>query len=166
LRTKREFGEIVVNWHDGQVTRVPISRRLSLLRDYTVNSGLGGKPATAIAFSSSGFECPRHVRRHRRKWLSSSNVPAGLDYNRLRPTCCARIHPRNYEDLFEAIALVVLVVLVSSNLACGHHSAHCHSGFVNQYVRRDACLRILDQQRLAFGIVLASASWSMTRSWS
>jgi len=32
-------------------------------RDYTVNSGLGGKPATAIAFSSSRLERTRHVRR-------------------------------------------------------------------------------------------------------
>ena len=50
LADEKEFGEIVVKTGaDGQVTRVRDVARVELAaRDYTVNSQLGGKPATAI----------------------------------------------------------------------------------------------------------------------
>src|ERR1043166_4522004 len=51
LTDEEQFGEIVIKTGaDGQVTRVRDVARVELAaRDYSVNSGLGGKPATAIA---------------------------------------------------------------------------------------------------------------------
>src|SRR5205807_2202563 len=51
LTDENEFGDIIVKTGaNGQVTRVRDIARVELAaRDYTVNSGLGGKPATAIA---------------------------------------------------------------------------------------------------------------------
>src|SRR5439155_454229 len=51
LTDEKQFGDIIVKTGaNGQVTRVRDIARVELAaRDYTVNSGLGGKPATAIA---------------------------------------------------------------------------------------------------------------------
>ena len=73
-RSKTSSANIVVKTGaNGQVTRVRDIARVELAaRDYTVNSELGGKPATAIAhFPTPGFERARDFRRRaRRRWLS------------------------------------------------------------------------------------------------
>jgi multidrug efflux pump len=66
LADEKEFGAIIVKTGaNGQVTRVRDIARVELAaRDYTVNSGLGGKPATCDChFPAPGLERTRHVRR-------------------------------------------------------------------------------------------------------
>src|SRR6266487_4495866 len=85
-------------------------------RDYTVNSGLGGKPATAIAvYQLPGSNALATSDAVRKKMAElKQRFPAGLDYTIVYdPTVSVResIHEVQ-KTLFEAIALVVLVVLV------------------------------------------------------
>jgi len=118
LTDEKEFGEIVVKTGaNGQVTRVRDIARVELAaRDYTVNSGLGGKPATAIAIyqlpGSNALATSDAVRKKMTEL--KRRFPAGLDYTIVYdPTVSVResIHEVQ-KTLFEAIALVVLVVLV------------------------------------------------------
>ena len=118
LADEKEFGEIVVKTGaNGQVTRVRDIARVELAaRDYTVNSGLGGKPATAIAiFQLPGSNALATSDVVRKKMAElKQRFPTGLDYTIVYdPTVSVResIHEVQ-KTLFEAIALVVLVVLV------------------------------------------------------
>ena len=118
LADEKEFGDIVVKTGaNGQVTRVRDIARVELAaRDYTVNSGLGGKPATAIAiFQLPGSNALATSDAVRKKMAElKQRFPAGLDYTIVYdPTVSVResIHEVQ-KTLFEAIALVVLVVLV------------------------------------------------------
>ncbi len=113
-----EFGEIVIKTgSDGQVTRVRDVARVELAaRDYTVNSQLGGKPATAIViFQRPGSNAIATSDAVRTKMAElKQRFPSGLDYTIVYdPTVSVResIHEVQ-KTLFEAIALVVLVVLV------------------------------------------------------
>src|SRR5207253_1668399 len=85
-------------------------------REYSVNSGLGGKPATAIAIyqlpGSNALATSDAVRKKMAEL--KQRFPAGLDYTIVYdPTVSVResIHEVQ-KTLFEAIALVVLVVLI------------------------------------------------------
>ena len=118
LTDANEFGEIVIKTGaDGQVTRVRDVARVELAaRDYTVNSQLGGKPATAIGIfqrpGSNALATSDGVRKKMEEL--KQRFPAGLDYTIVYdPTVSVResIHEVQ-KTLFEAIALVVLVVLV------------------------------------------------------
>src|SRR5437773_2241409 len=85
-------------------------------RDYTVNSGLGGKPATAIAiFQLPGSNALATSDAVRKKMAElKQRFPRGLDYTIVYdPTVSVResIHEVQ-KTLFEAIGLVVLVVLI------------------------------------------------------
>src|SRR5256714_293287 len=85
-------------------------------RDYSVNSGLGGKPATAIAiFQLPGSNALATSDAVRKKMAElKQRFPAGLDYTIVYdPTVSVResIHEVQ-KTLFEAIGLVVLVVLI------------------------------------------------------
>ena len=118
LADEKEFGDIIVKTGaNGQVTRVRDIARVELAaRDYTVNSGLGGKPATAIAiFQLPGSNALATSDAVRKKMAElKQRFPAGLDYTIVYdPTVSVResIHEVQ-KTLFEAIALVVLVVLV------------------------------------------------------
>src|SRR5205814_1811364 len=80
-------------------------------RDYTVNSGLGGKPATAIAiFQLPGSNALATSDAVRKKMAElKQRFPAGLDYTIVYdPTVSVResIHEVQ-KTLFEAIGLVV-----------------------------------------------------------
>jgi len=117
-RTKRSFGGIIVKTGaNGQVTYVRDIARVELAaRDYTVNSGLGGKPATAIAIyqlpGSNALATSDAVRKKMAEL--KQRFPSGLDYTIVYdPTVSVResIHEVQ-KTLFEAIALVVLVVLI------------------------------------------------------
>src|SRR5438093_2814347 len=118
LVDEKEFGGIIVKTGaNGQVTRVRDIARVELAaRDYTVNSGLGGKPATAIAiFQLPGSNALATSDAVRKKMAElKQRFPAGLDYTIVYdPTVSVResIHEVQ-KTLFEAIALVVLVVLI------------------------------------------------------
>src|SRR5205807_517858 len=118
LTDEKQFGDIIVKTGaNGQVTRVRDIARVELAaRDYTVNSGLGGKPATAIAIyqlpGSNALATSDAVRKKMAEL--KQRFPTGLDYTIVYdPTVSVResIHEVQ-KTLFEAIALVVLVVLV------------------------------------------------------
>src|SRR6266498_3738479 len=118
LTDEKQFGDIIVKTGaNGQVTRVRDIARVELAaRDYTVNSGLGGKPATAIAIyqlpGSNALATSDAVRKKMAEL--KQRFPAGLDYTIVYdPTVSVResIHEVQ-KTLFEAIALVVLVVLI------------------------------------------------------
>ncbi len=118
LTNEEEFGDIVVKTgSDGQVTRIRDVARVELAaRDYTVNSQLGGKPATAIAIfqlpGSNALQTSAAVRKKMEEL--KQRFPNGLDYTIVYdPTVSVResIHEVQ-KTLFEAILLVVLVVLV------------------------------------------------------
>jgi multidrug efflux pump len=118
LADEKEFGAIVIKTgSDGQVTRVRDVGRVELAaRDYTVNSQLGGKPATAMAiFQLPGSNALATSDAVRAKMAElKKRFPVGLDYTIVYdPTVSVResIHEVQ-KTLFEAIALVVLVVLV------------------------------------------------------
>jgi multidrug efflux pump len=118
LVDEKEFGAIVIKTgSDGQVTRVRDVARVELAaRDYTVNSQLGGKPATALAiFQLPGSNALATSDAVRAKMAElKKRFPIGLDYTIVYdPTVSVResIHEVQ-KTLFEAIALVVLVVLV------------------------------------------------------
>ncbi|MFL6569968.1 MAG: efflux RND transporter permease subunit [Chthoniobacterales bacterium] len=117
LANEDEFGEIVVKTGSGgQVTRVRDVARVELAaRDYTVNSQLGGKPATAMGIfqrpGSNALETSAAVRKKMEEL--KQRFPAGMDYTIVYdPTVSVResIHEVQ-KTRFEAIALVVLVVL-------------------------------------------------------
>src|SRR6202011_3625493 len=118
LTDEKQFGDIIVKTGaNGQVTRVRDIARVELAaRDYTVNSGLGGKPATAIAIyqlpGSNALATSDAVRKKMAEL--KQRFPPGLEYAIVYdPTISVResIHEVQ-KTLFEAIALVVLVVLV------------------------------------------------------
>ena len=118
LTDEKQFGDIIVKTGaNGQVTRVRDIARVELAaRDYTVNSGLGGKPATAIAiFQLPGSNALATSDAVRKKMAElKQRFPSGLDYTIVYdPTVSVResIHEVQ-KTLFEAIALVVLVVLI------------------------------------------------------
>jgi multidrug efflux pump len=118
LADEKEFGDIIIKTgSDGQVTRVRDVARVELAaRDYTVTSQLGGKPATAMAiFQLPGSNALATSDAVRAKMAElKKRFPVGLDYTIVYdPTVSVResIHEVQ-KTLFEAIALVVLVVLI------------------------------------------------------
>jgi multidrug efflux pump len=118
LADEAAFGEIVIKTGaDGRITRVRDVGRVELAaKDYTANSQLGGKPATAIGIfqlpGSNALETSDRVREKMQEL--KQRFPAGLDYKiQYDPTVSVRESIHEVEKtLFEAVALVVLVVLV------------------------------------------------------
>src|SRR5437773_3343797 len=86
LTDEKQFGDIIVKTGaNGQVTRVRDIARVELAaRDYTVYSGLGGKPATAIAIyqlpGSNALATSDAVRKQLAEL--KQRFPIGLDYAR------------------------------------------------------------------------------------
>src|SRR5437879_6186501 len=118
LADEKEFGAIIVKTGaNGQVTYVRDIARVELAaRDYTVNSGLGGKPATAIViFQLPGSNALATSDAVRKKMAElKQRFPSGLDYTIVYdPTVSVResIHEVQ-KTLLRAIALVVLVALI------------------------------------------------------
>ncbi len=118
LADEGAFGEIVIKTGTkGSITRVRDVARVELAaKDYTVNSQLGGKPATAIGIfqlpGSNALETSDRVRDKMKEL--SARFPTGLGYEiQYDPTVSVRESIHEVEKtLFEAVALVVLVVLV------------------------------------------------------
>ncbi|MDB6155960.1 MAG: transporter [Chthoniobacteraceae bacterium] len=118
LADEKEFGEIVVKTGAaGRVTRVRDVARVELAaRDYTSNSQLSGQPATAIGvFQRPGSNALTTSDAVRAKMEElKKRFPAGLDYTiAYDPTSSVRESIHEVEKtLFEAVGLVVLVVLI------------------------------------------------------
>ncbi|MEP6672476.1 MAG: efflux RND transporter permease subunit, partial [Chthoniobacter sp.] len=113
-----EFGDIVVKSGDrGETTRIRDVGRVELAAlDYTVNSKLGGKPATALVlFQRPGSNALATSDAVRAKMAElKQRFPPGLEYEIVYdPTVSVRESIHEVEKtLFEAITLVVIVVLV------------------------------------------------------
>jgi multidrug efflux pump len=118
LADEAAFADIVIKTGaNGQVTRVRDVARVQLAaKDYTVASQLGGKPATAIGiFQLPGSNALSTSDAVRAKMTElKQRFPIGLDYKiQYDPTVSVRESIHEVEKtLFEAIALVVVVVLV------------------------------------------------------
>jgi multidrug efflux pump len=118
LNTAEEFENIVVKTGaDGRITRVRDVARIELgARDYSVNSYLDNQPAVAMAITqrpgSNALATADAVERTMKEL--SATFPEGLTYRIVyNPTIFVResIH-EVVRTLFEAVGLVVLVVLL------------------------------------------------------
>ncbi len=118
LREPEEFANVIVKTAaDGRITRVRDVARIELAaRDYSVNSYLDNRPAVAMAIAqrpgSNALATAEAVQRKMDEL--AANFPEGLAYKIVyNPTVFVResitevIH-----TLFEAVGLVVVVVLV------------------------------------------------------
>ena len=118
LLDEQEFGDIIVKQGtQGQVTRIRDVARVELAaRDYSVSSQLSGKPAAALVIwqlpGSNAIETSDAVRARMEEL--KRNFPPGVDYRVIydttifaRESITAVVH-----TLFEAVLLVVLVVIV------------------------------------------------------
>jgi multidrug efflux pump len=118
LRDPEEFGGIVVKTGaDGRITRVRDVARIELgARDYSVNSYLDNQPAVAMAIAQlpgSNALATADAVEHTMEELSQS-FPEGLTYKIVyNPTIFVRESITEVlHTLFEAVGLVVIVVLV------------------------------------------------------
>ena len=156
LTDEKQFGDIIVKTGaNGQVTRVRDIARVELAaRDYTVNSGLGGKPATAIAIfqlpGSNALATSDAVRKKMAELKQRFPSRPRL-HDRLRSDgFCPRINSRSSKDAFRSNrACRARRLDLSPNLAGGNHPSHRDPSFADRHVRGDERLRILDQQSLA-----------------
>ncbi|MDB6025346.1 MAG: transporter [Verrucomicrobiales bacterium] len=118
LLDEQQFGDITIRQGtQGQVTRVRDVARVELAaRDYSVASRLSGKPASALVIfqlpGSNAIDTSDAVRA--RLGELKKNFPPGVDYRVIydttlfaRESIQAVVH-----TLFEAVLLVVLVVIV------------------------------------------------------
>src|SRR5213594_3659662 len=118
LLDDQQFGDIIVKQgSQGQVTRVRDVARVELAaRDYSVSSQLSGKPAAALVIfqlpGSNAIETSDAVRAKLAEL--KKNFPPGVDYRVIYDTTLfARESIRAVvHTLFEAVLLVVLVVIV------------------------------------------------------
>src|SRR6266705_2396935 len=118
LLDEQQFGDIIIKQGpQGQVTRVQDVARVELAaRDYSVSSQLSGKPASALVIfqlpGSNAIDTSDAVRAKLEELKKS--FPPGVDYRVIydttlfaRESIQAVVH-----TLFEAVLLVVLVVIV------------------------------------------------------
>jgi len=116
--TPREFRAVIVNSsEDGRLVRLQDIARIELgAREYVTNSYLNGKPAVALAIfqrpGTNALETAEQVIATMER--VKQDFPPGLDYSVVyNPTqFIAESIDAVYETLFEAVVLVVLVVLV------------------------------------------------------
>jgi hydrophobe/amphiphile efflux-1 (HAE1) family protein len=118
LREPQEFENIIVKTgKDGRVVRLRDVARVELgARDYVTNSYLDGNPAVVLAVSQlPGANALATARRIQETMASlSTGFPPGLEFRIIyNPTeFIAQSIDALLKTIFEAIALVVLVVLV------------------------------------------------------
>src|SRR5436309_3348810 len=118
LLDEQQFGDIIVKQGaQGQVTRVRDVARVELAaRDYSIASQLNGKPAAALVIfqlpGSNAIDTSDRVRAKMEEL--KANFPQGVDYRIVYDTTIfARESIRAVvHTLFEAVLLVVLVVIV------------------------------------------------------
>jgi hydrophobe/amphiphile efflux-1 (HAE1) family protein len=118
LREPEEFGQIVVKTGaDGRITRIRDVARIELgARDYATNSYLGHEPAVAMAITQRPGSNALATADAIEKAMvdASKSFPEGIEHRIVyNPTVFVR---QSVEEvivtLFEAVALVVLVVLL------------------------------------------------------
>ncbi len=113
-----QFKQVIVKaGADGRLTRVQDVARVELgAKNYSTNSYLNGKPAVALAiFQRPNTNALQGASQIKAKMAElAQQFPPGIDYRIVyNPTeFIARSVEEVYKTLFEAIALVVLVVLV------------------------------------------------------
>src|SRR6266487_3772491 len=118
LLDEQQFGDIIIKQGaQGQVTRIRDVARVELAaRDYSIASQLSGKPAAALVIwqlpGSNAIDTSDAVRAKLAEL--KNNFPPGVDYRVIydttlfaRESIVAVVH-----TLFEAVLLVVLVVIV------------------------------------------------------
>ncbi|QDU62438.1 Efflux pump membrane transporter BepE [Planctomycetes bacterium Pan216] len=113
-----EFGDIIIKTGaDGQVTRLRDVARIELgAKNYEVNSDLNGDPSVTLAVfqlpGSNALETAEAVRAEMKKL--ETKFPEGLEYRIVYDTTqfVEKSIESVIETLFEAIALVFLVVLI------------------------------------------------------
>src|SRR3989441_744491 len=118
LLDEQQFGEIIIKQGaQGQVTRIRDVARVELAaRDYSIASQLSGKPAAALVIwqlpGSNAIDTSDAVRAKLEEL--KKNFPPGVDYRVIYDTTLfARESIRAVvHTLFEAVLLVVLVVIV------------------------------------------------------
>ncbi|WP_395327836.1 multidrug efflux RND transporter permease subunit [Novosphingobium sp. BL-8H] len=118
LNTPEQFGDIVVRTDaDGRQVRVRDVARVELgAQDYTTNTYLSGKPTVVIAVlqrpGSNALDAAKAVRAEMDDVAKS--FPKGLEYSVIyNPTeFIGQSIDAVYHTLFEAVVLVVLVILV------------------------------------------------------
>ncbi|MFC0687370.1 efflux RND transporter permease subunit [Novosphingobium clariflavum] len=118
LNTPEQFGDIVVRTDaDGRQVRVRDVARVELgAQDYTTNTYLSGKPTVVIAVlqrpGSNALDAAKAVRAEMDAVAKS--FPKGLEYSVIyNPTeFIGQSIDAVYHTLFEAVVLVVLVILV------------------------------------------------------
>ena len=144
LTEPKQFGEIVVKTGaDGSVTRVKDVARVELgAADYTTNTHFNGLPAVGIGvFQLPGSNSIATANAVYKKMAElKANFPTGVDYTiPYDTTTFVRDSIRDVaKTLFEAIALVALVVLVFlQNWRAAHRAAAGDSGFAHRHVRGD-----------------------------
>jgi HAE1 family hydrophobic/amphiphilic exporter-1 len=114
----RQFRQIIVrNTTDGRLVRVSDVARVELgAQDYFTNSYLNGKPAVALAIfqrpGTNALEASASILSTMQKL--KKDFPPGIDYTVVyNPTeFIAESVNAVYHTLFEAVALVVIVILV------------------------------------------------------
>ncbi len=118
LRNEEEFGDIIVKTGaDGAVTRLRDIARLELgASDYALRSLLDNKPAVAIGIFAAPGSNALQISDNVRATMAEVKraMPEGVDYRIVYdPTQFVRASIRSVvETLFEAILLVVLVVIL------------------------------------------------------
>ncbi|WP_230279482.1 efflux RND transporter permease subunit [Croceicoccus sp. Ery15] len=118
LSTPEEFGNVIVRTDaDGGQVRVRDVARIELgAQDYTLNTYLSGKPTVVIAVlqrpGSNALDAAKAVRAEMDDLQAS--FPEGLEYSVIyNPTeFIGQSIEAVYDTLFEAVILVVLVILV------------------------------------------------------
>lgn len=120
LVTPEQFDEIILKrGPDGQIVRVSdIGRTERGAKSYEVDTYLDGEPSVAMAVfqlpGSNALEVADAVKETMREIRKSPNFPAGLDYKIVYDTTVfidESVH-EVYKTLFEAFALVFIVVLL------------------------------------------------------
>ena len=144
LADEAEFGDIVIKTGaDGRITRVRDVARVELAaRDYTVNSQLGGKPATAIGIfqlpGSNALATSDAVRAKMERAQAALPGRARLQ-DRLRPDGLrARVDPRSAEDALRSHrAGRHRRARLSAKLARVAHPADRDAGVAHRHFRGD-----------------------------
>ena len=124
-------------------------------RDYAVNSYLNNEPAVALADRpAAGLERARHVRRR-----AATDGGTVAELSRRASNTASSTTPRSssresidsvIHTLFEAVVLVVIVVLVFlQNWRASLIPLLGDSGFAHRHVRRDGGVRLFAQHALA-----------------
>jgi multidrug efflux pump subunit AcrB len=154
LTEPQQFADIVIRTDaDGHQVRVRDVARVELgAQDYNINTYLSNKPTVVIAVMQRPGSNALELRpRSSRDGHHLKSFPKGMEYSVIyNPTeFISQSIDAVYHTLFEAVVLVVLVILIFPELARGDHSDHRHSGLAGGIVRGAAGAGLFAEQPLA-----------------